>query len=177
MTSPSKHTRDLIRERVKPLPIQHVDLYTDGSYSQQGRGGFGVILLTTAIDTLYRRDIADQLKHCNSPLEAELIAVIKGLASLRRVPCRVDIYTDAQRIVDVMETRWYQRWETRKWQGVHNGVLWRTLIAQASKHQVTWHWVKAHADNDLNNQCDLLAKTAMRNGLAVDRKYEVKDND
>lgn len=38
-----------------------------------------------------------------------------------------------------------------------NQELWQQLDEQLSRHQVTFHWVKGHADNAYNNRCDALA--------------------
>ena len=41
---------------------------------------------------------------------------------------------------------------------VLNIDLWQRLIELTKKHNVTWHKVKGHADNEFNNRCDALAR-------------------
>ena len=53
-------------------------------------------------------------------------------------------------------------WKRRGWkkadgQPVLNQDLWQELDALYSRHDVTFHWVKGHADNPYNNRCDELA--------------------
>ena len=38
--------------------------------------------------------------------------------------------------------------------------LWKRLLKAKEPHQVTFHWVKGHADNPLNERCDQLATSA-----------------
>ena len=38
-----------------------------------------------------------------------------------------------------------------------NPDLWQQLLELLGVHQVTFHWVKGHAENPYNNRCDELA--------------------
>jgi len=38
-----------------------------------------------------------------------------------------------------------------------NPELWERLLGLLNKHDVTFHWVKGHAENPYNNRCDELA--------------------
>ena len=38
-----------------------------------------------------------------------------------------------------------------------NIELWERLLNLLETHNVTFHWVKGHADNPYNNRCDELA--------------------
>ena len=40
---------------------------------------------------------------------------------------------------------------------VENRDLWEMLLNFTQMHQISWHKVKGHADNPLNNRCDELA--------------------
>jgi ribonuclease HI len=43
----------------------------------------------------------------------------------------------------------------------------------AKDYQITFKWVKGHADNPFNNRCDILATTAADGqNLLVDEEYE-----
>ena len=41
-----------------------------------------------------------------------------------------------------------------------NVDLWKRLLKAKEQHQVSFHWVKGHADNPLNERCDQLATSA-----------------
>ena len=52
---------------------------------------------------------------------------------------------------------------------VKNVDLWKRLLKAKEQHQVSFHWVKGHADNPLNERCDQLATSAADgNDLYVD---------
>ena len=60
-------------------------------------------------------------------------------------------------------------WERGNWRKadkkpVLNADLWQELLALTRVHRVTFHKVKGHADNALNNRCDELARAAILRG-------------
>ena len=91
----------------------------------------------------------------------ELMAVIEGLKALKR-PCKVDIYSDSAYVVNAFEQNWIGKWVKNGWKNsakaeVANSDLWKELINLTAMHNVTFHKVKGHADNEFNNRCDELA--------------------
>ena len=95
----------------------------------------------------------------------ELTAVIEGLKRLK-FPCIVDIYSDSAYTVNAFQEGWVRNWEKGGWikadkKPVLNADLWQELISLVRKHQVTFHKVKGHSDNQLNNRCDELARAAI----------------
>ena len=53
-------------------------------------------------------------------------------------------------------------WEKRGWvkadkKPALNADLWQELLRLDKVHEITYHWVKGHADDDYNNRCDELA--------------------
>ena len=92
------------------------------------------------------------------------MAAIAALEALTR-PCQVDLYSDSKYLVDAFNRHWIDSWLKRNWkrgknQDVKNVDLWKRLLAAKSSHTVTFHWVKGHADNPLNEKCDKLATSA-----------------
>ncbi len=90
----------------------------------------------------------------------ELIAAIQALKTLRE-PCRVELHTDSQYVQKGI-TEWLPDWKKRNWKKadkkpVKNADLWKELDENASKHKITWHWVKAHNGHYENEKVDLLA--------------------
>ena len=43
-----------------------------------------------------------------------------------------------------------------------NVDLWERLLKLLEEHDVTFHWVKGHAQNPMNNRCDALAVAQSR---------------
>ena len=91
----------------------------------------------------------------------ELMGVITALKALNR-PCQVDLYTDSQYVVNAIEKGWARKWQANGWMRNRkdkalNPDLWQMLLDLLEVHQVTFHWVKGHAENPYNNRCDELA--------------------
>ena len=91
----------------------------------------------------------------------ELMGVITALKALSR-PCSVQLYTDSQYVVNAIEKGWAKKWQANGWmrnkkERAMNPDLWQQLLELLGVHQVTFHWVKGHAENPYNNRCDELA--------------------
>lgn len=94
----------------------------------------------------------------------ELRAAIAALTALTR-PCLVEVHTDSEYLRRGI-TEWLPRWQRNGWrtatkEPVKNQDLWRALAAALHPHQVTWHWVKGHAGDPLNERVDRLAVAAL----------------
>ena len=140
---------------------KQVTLYTDGACSgNPGAGGWGAILIYGE----HRREFSGgELQTTNNRME--LTAVIEGLMKLK-FPCRVDVYSDSAYTVNGFLQGWVYGWEKMGWKKadkkpVLNDDLWKQLLALTREHEVTFHKVKGHADNPLNNRCDELARGAI----------------
>ena len=91
----------------------------------------------------------------------ELLAVISGLEALKE-PCRVELYSDSKYVIDGLSKGWAASWRKNNWKKADkkpalNPDLWERLLDLVEKHQLSYHWVKGHADNPYNNRCDQLA--------------------
>ena len=143
-----------------------VKIYTDGAArgNPDGPGGYGAVL--QYIDTkgqLHERELSrGYMKTTNNRME--LMAAIVALEALNR-PCQVDLYSDSKYLVDAFNQHWIDSWLKKKWkrgknENVKNVDLWKRLLKAKEQHQVSFHWVKGHADNPLNERCDQLATSA-----------------
>lgn len=143
--------------------MKEVVLYTDGACSgNPGPGGWGAVLL---YGTLKKELCGGDKSTTNNRME--LTAVIEGLRRLK-YPCKVDVYSDSAYTVNAFNECWVKDWEKNGWKKsdnkpVLNADLWRELVALVNVHSVTFHKVKGHADNALNNRCDELARGAIPN--------------
>ncbi len=141
--------------------MKQVTLYTDGACSgNPGPGGWGAILMYGA----KKKEISGgEVSTTNNRME--LTAVIEGLKQLK-YPCAVEVYSDSAYTVNAFQEGWVSGWEKGGWRKadkkpVLNADLWQELLALVRTHQVTFHKVKGHADNPLNNRCDELARAAI----------------
>lgn len=138
--------------------MEEITIYTDGACSgNPGPGGWGAILMFG--DT--KKEISGGLDNTTNNV-MELTAVIESLKMLKR-PCRVDLYSDSAYVVNAFLQKWIYGWIKNNWKTagndpVKNKELWQELYGLTKIHDVTFHKVKGHADNEFNNRCDELAR-------------------
>ncbi|MBO5394736.1 MAG: ribonuclease HI [Clostridia bacterium] len=135
---------------------RNIVLYTDGACSgNPGMGGWGAILMYKGVEKVLS---GGEKETTNNRME--LTAVIKGLEKIKGSQ-HVDVYSDSAYVVNAFLQDWISSWRSRGWKTtkgeVQNLDLWQQLIALTEKHDVVWHKVKGHADNEYNNRCDALA--------------------
>ena len=135
----------------------NVTIYTDGACSgNPGPGGYGAILMYGS----HKKELSGG-EALTTNNRMELMGVITALSALNR-PCAVDLYTDSQYVVNAIEKGWAVKWRANGWMRnkkdkALNPDLWQRLLELLEVHQVTFHWVKGHAENPYNNRCDELA--------------------
>ncbi|MGY6571081.1 MAG: ribonuclease HI [Salinarimonas sp.] len=135
---------------------QRVTIYTDGACKgNPGPGGWGALLIYNGNE---RELKGGEALTTNNRME--LMAAIMALETLKR-PCTVDLFTDSQYVRQGI-TSWMSGWKARGWKTadrkpVKNEDLWRRLDEARNRHDVSWHWVKGHADDPLNHRVDALA--------------------
>ena len=140
--------------------MKNVTIYTDGACSgNPGPGGWGAIL---QYGTAKKELSGSEPSTTNNRME--LLGVITGLEALKR-PCRVEVHSDSQYVVNAFNQHWVEGWLKRGWrnagkQPVKNVDLWKRLLAAKEPHEVTFHWVKGHAGHPENERCDQLATAA-----------------
>ncbi len=138
-----------------------VTLFTDGACSgNPGPGGWGAILRWNGTE---KELSGGEPGTTNNRME--MTAVIRGLSALKR-PCRVEVYTDSQYVQKGI-SEWLRGWKARGWKTadnkpVKNEDLWRALDEVASRHQVSWHWVRGHAGHPENERADALARQGLK---------------
>mgnify|MGYP002521462627 CR=1 FL=1 len=137
--------------------MKNVILYTDGACSgNPGKGGWGAVLIYKDVQKEFSGYDPNTTNN-----KMELSAVINGLTLLKE-PCKVDVYTDSAYVCNAFTENWIDKWKvngfrTSKNKPILNYELWMELINLCNTHKVTFHKVKGHADNALNNLCDALA--------------------
>lgn len=145
--------------------LKKITLYTDGACSgNPGAGGWGAILIYGD----HKKEFSGGEKETTNN-RMELMAVIMGLKQIK-YPCEVEIYSDSAYVVNAFQKNWLEGWEKSDWKKadkkpVLNVDLWQELLALSRKHSVHFCKVKGHADNELNNRCDELARAAIDHDL------------
>ena len=134
-------------------------IHTDGACSgNPGPGGWGAILHWKG----HEKELSGaEAETTNNRME--LTAAIAALEALKR-RSKVRLVTDSTYVRDGV-TKWIHGWKRNGWKTaakkpVKNDDLWKRLDAIASKHDVTWEWVKGHAGHPENERADQLASAA-----------------
>lgn len=139
--------------------MKTVTIYTDGScLGNPGPGGWGAVLI---YNNHQSKISGGELETTNNRME--LTAAIEALCSLNE-PCVVELYTDSKYVKQGI-SEWIENWRKNQWrnsrkQPVKNVDLWQKLERCVQDHEVSWHWVKGHAGNELNELADKLATAA-----------------
>nr|MBV6628410.1 ribonuclease HI [Oceanococcus sp. HetDA_MAG_MS8] len=134
-----------------------VDIWTDGACSgNPGPGGWGAIL---RMGERERELFGGEPNTTNNRMELQ--AAIAALQALKQA-CRVQLHTDSTYVQQGISS-WIANWRKRNWRTaagkpVKNQDLWQALDAAAQRHEVSWHWVKGHAGDPMNERADALAR-------------------
>ena len=142
--------------------MKQIEIYTDGACSgNPGVGGYGAVLIYNN----KRKEISGAEEQTTNN-KMEIMAVLKAI-SLVKEPCEIKIYSDSAYVVNAFLNGWIDNWKQNGWRNsgkdeVKNKELWQQLLEKLEPHKVSWVKVKGHADNELNNRCDELATTAIK---------------
>ncbi len=143
--------------------MKEVTIYTDGACSgNPGPGGWGAILMCNGV----QKEISGAKKDTTNNI-MEITAVLEAL-KLLKVECNVKVYSDSAYVVNAFNQGWIYNWKKNNWrtagkEPVKNQELWEELYSLTQKHKVEFIKVKGHSDNELNNRCDFLATSAIKN--------------
>lgn len=150
-------------ENAKRVKKTRVTIYTDGGCSPNpGRGGWAAILISPSHGNFEREIYGAEAESTNNRME--LTAAIMALRELK-YSCAVDLHTDSAYMKNAFTRGWLKKWQANGWmtsgkQPVLNRDLWEELAELSKKHDIEWHWTRAHASDALNNRCDALVQRA-----------------
>lgn len=132
----------------------NVVIYSDGgSDPNPGIGGWAAVLKYGQHEKVLTGNDPDTTNN-----RMELQAAIAALEALKR-PFSIQFHTDSQYLRQGI-TQYIDKWAAKNWENVANADLWQTLWPLVKKHEIEWHWVKAHAGNPMNERVDQLARQA-----------------
>lgn len=150
--------------------MQQLIIYTDGSSrGNPGPGGYGAILQYGSSE----KELSEGYRKTTNN-RMELMAVIAALRALKKEGLNIVVFSDSQYVVKAVQEGWLKNWLRTDFKGgKKNKDLWKLYAELAAVHNITFKWVKGHADNIFNNRCDELA-TAAADGknLLIDTGYE-----
>lgn len=133
-------------------------IYTDGACSgNPGSGGWAAII---TYDNQYIEIYGKEPYTTNNKME--LKAVIEALKTTPR-GTNIKIYSDSAYVVNAFLKRWIFNWINNNWKTadnkpVANKEMWLELFNLVCDRYVSFFKVSGHADDDLNNRCDAIAR-------------------
>lgn len=142
--------------------MTEVEIHTDGAcLGNPGPGGWAAVLRSGK----HTKEITGGEPHSTNQ-RMELTAALKALQALKW-PCKVRLHSDSAYLVNAFRQGWLRKWQRNGWRtasgsAVENQDLWEALLEEAAKHDITWVKVRGHADDELNNRCDVLARQAAK---------------
>lgn len=148
-------------------------IYTDGAArGNPGPGGLGVVMLYGR----HRKELSEGYSLTTNN-RMELLAVIRGLESLKRDDLKVKIYTDSRYVSDAVNEGWIFSWEAKRFKKKKNVDLWQRFLVLYRKYKVEFIWVKGHASIPENERCDALAVEASQGSFLKEDSGYVDNKD
>jgi ribonuclease HI len=138
-----------------------IEIFTDGACERNpGPGGWGAIVRSNGSE----KKLSGGETHTTNN-RMELTGVIEALKTLPQ-GCELVITTDSQYVQKGI-TQWIHKWKRNGWKTVDkrpvlNADLWNALDALTQKHQIKWMWTRGHVGHPENEECDRLARNAIR---------------
>ena len=134
-----------------------IKIYTDGScLGNPGNGGWAAIIINDGKKT--------QIKGSKKNTTNNRMELLAPIQALKKIPkgSKVQIFTDSK-YVKLGITEWINNWKKNGWktankQQVKNKELWVELDLLSNEFEIKWNWVKAHSNDKLNNEVDLIAR-------------------
>ncbi len=162
------HKKLAITEEEKQIKAKSVVvLYTDGACSNNpGIGGYCSILQYNGREKIISGGEAETTNN-----RMELMGVLKGLQAIK-AKTKVEVYSDSAYVINAFEQRWLDTWQKNNWKTsgkspVLNMDLWKALLVETERLDIKWCKVKGHADNELNNRCDEIARAEVAKIKAI----------
>lgn len=148
------------KKMVSKKPEQVIYIWSDGACSgNPGPGGWGTIVQVG--------DHIEELSGYSPKTTNNIMEMMGAIMGLKITPssANVIVTSDSQYVVKGMN-QWIKGWKKRNWKKadgkpVLNQEYWITLDRLAEERNVSWEWVKGHADHPQNERCDELARQAI----------------
>lgn len=137
--------------------MKEVTIVCDGSSLGNGKGNPRAAAVAMLGYKGFWRAFGEYLGSATNQ-QAEIAAARIGLEKLSE-PCKVRVLTDSRYVVETM---------TGNFRKKTNLDWWAKLDKAASKHQITWEWIKGHAGHEIQEVVDTLARKTAELGKVDD---------
>ena len=127
--------------------MKKVTIVCDGSSLGNGKTNSRAAAVALLGFKGYWKGVGEYLGNATNQ-QAEIAAASIGLENLKE-PCIVTLMSDSRYVVETMGGTW-KRKTNHQW--------WQRLEKAASKHQITWQWVKGHDGHEIQEVADDMAR-------------------
>lgn len=154
--------------------MKYINIYTDGSsIGNPGPGGYAFI---TEFFLLFNNkkinEFFEGFRYTTNN-RMELLAVIVALENIKKLYQNIKIFTDSKYIIESVEKKWVFKWEKNNFKKKKNIDLWKRFLIVYRKHNIIFHWIKAHNKHIQNERCHYLAIQAAKNKYSkIDIEFE-----
>lgn len=146
-----------------------VYVWTDGSANNKthSKGGYGVIMKYNGHTRKYSK--GSYLETTSARMEIK--AMIDALDVIRP-QYNIILHCDNQYVVNALAKGWVFNWEKNDWKKRENVDLWKQFIdlyrqRDSPQQQISFHWVKGHNGDPMNELADQLAKQGAANPQTI----------
>ena len=137
-------------------------IYTDGGcHSSTGTGGWASIIKIEGYRTISlsggEKDTTNNRMELTAAIKALEFMLVKVVHTEH-----IELTSDSKYVVNGI-TQWVPGWKNKGWvtstdEPVVNRDLWERLDKLNAKLNISWNWVKGHAGDEINEQCDHLTQ-------------------
>jgi len=127
--------------------MKQVTIVCDGSSLGNGRGDTRAAAVAVLGFKGYWKAVGEFLGNATNQ-QAEIAAAWIGLKNLKE-PCEVHVLSDSRYVVETMNGNFRKK---------TNLDWWDKLEKAASKHEITWEWMRGHAGHEIQEIADKTAR-------------------
>ncbi len=160
------------------LKEKNIVIFTDGgALGNPGKGGYGAVLQFLKDGSIARKEISGGFRETTNN-RMELLAIIEALKNIKSSSIPIALFSDSKYVIDAINKGWAKKWQKNSWiksnrEEAKNIDLWRELLKLIDNQNITFYWVKGHANITENERCDELANIIMKGKISkIDKYYE-----
>lgn len=149
------------------MNTKNIFIYTDGScIGNPGPGGWAALLLESHSGPPFKILSGHEKNTTNNRME--MLGVIEALRYIHENHLQnseITLYSDSNLVIQTLKQGWKRK---------ANIDLWEELDQYNEELEVNFVWVKGHAKNKWNNECDKIAQSESRKVIrsrSYDKKY------
>lgn len=142
-----------------------VFVWTDGSANNKthDRGGIGIVMKHK--DKKVEISKGSFLETTSARMEIK--AMIHALFIISK-DYNVILHCDNEYVVNALKKGWVFNWEKQGWKNRDNADLWKEFLEvyrawDKPREKITFHWVRGHNGDPMNELADQLAKAGAKN--------------